>query len=84
MITTLIAVILVVWGSIKDYDMCQKDHNIPSFQLTNYILAIGTFIFSYGGHAVFPTIQHDMLKPHHFTKSSILAFTSMIFFSNRF
>ncbi|KAI1706338.1 transmembrane amino acid transporter protein [Ditylenchus destructor] len=75
MFTTSIAVVLIILGAGLDYGVCAPERRIPDFRFTNYFLALGTFIFSYGGHAVFPTIQHDMKKPHEFTKSSILAFT---------
>ncbi|KAI1720752.1 transmembrane amino acid transporter protein domain-containing protein [Ditylenchus destructor] len=75
MFTTSIAVVLILLGTSLDYGICAPERRTPEFRITNYFLALGTFIFSYGGHAVFPTIQHDMKKPHEFTKSSILAFT---------
>lgn len=75
MFTTTLAVVLILFGAGLDYGMCAPEHKTPDFRVTNYFLALGTFIFAYGGHAVFPTVQHDMKKPHEFTKSSILAFT---------
>lgn len=48
MITTVICVILILFGSTKDYDFCHKEHRIPEMRFKNYVSAIGTFIFSYG------------------------------------
>ncbi|KAM3717566.1 Amino acid transporter AVT1J [Dirofilaria immitis] len=75
MITTTLALIMVMIGAVMDYSTCSpeiafNENVVP----TNYFLALGTFLFSYGGHAAFPTILHDMRKPYHFTRSSILAF----------
>uniref|UniRef100_A0A915CPU7 Amino acid transporter transmembrane domain-containing protein n=1 Tax=Ditylenchus dipsaci TaxID=166011 RepID=A0A915CPU7_9BILA len=78
MFTTSLAVALIVVGASLDYGRCAPEHKTADFKVTNYFLALGTFIFAYGGHAVFPTIQHDMRKPHEFTKSSILAFSIMV------
>jgi solute carrier family 32 (vesicular inhibitory amino acid transporter) len=77
MFTTSCAVVLITIGSSSDYPSCAPYRTMPPFSFTNYFLAVGTFIFAYGGHAVFPTIQHDMRKPHEFTKSTILAFGIM-------
>jgi len=52
----------------------------PNNKFSNYFLALGTFLFSYGGHPGFPTIQHDMKKPKEFTKASIIAFLSNFYF----
>ncbi|CAG9540294.1 unnamed protein product [Cercopithifilaria johnstoni] len=75
MITTMLALIMVMIGAMMDYSTCspQRAFN-TNFMPTNYFLALGTTLFSYGGHAAFPTILHDMRKPYHFTRSSILAF----------
>ncbi|CAJ0579044.1 unnamed protein product, partial [Mesorhabditis spiculigera] len=77
MMTTSIAVILILVGSVLDYDKCHSEKAMPDFHVTNYFLALGTFLFAYGGHSAFPTIQHDMRRPQEFTKSVILAFTIM-------
>uniref|UniRef100_F1L368 Vacuolar amino acid transporter 4 n=1 Tax=Ascaris suum TaxID=6253 RepID=F1L368_ASCSU len=75
MVTTSCAVILIVIGSALDYGICAPEmgENVK-FVPTNYFLALGTLLFAYGGHAAFPTIQHDMRKPYHFTRSILLAF----------
>uniref|UniRef100_A0AAF5DPH9 Aa_trans domain-containing protein n=1 Tax=Strongyloides stercoralis TaxID=6248 RepID=A0AAF5DPH9_STRER len=74
MFTTLFAVILIFSGIISDYKYCTSKANYPQFNIKNLFLSLGTFMFSFGGHAVFPTIQHDMKKPNKFTRSSIVAF----------
>ncbi|KAH7704644.1 Protein Y32F6A.4 [Aphelenchoides avenae] len=74
MVSTSAAVVLICVGAGLDYHVCAPEKAMPEFQITNYFLALGTFLFAYGGHSAFPTIQHDMKKPHEFTKSSILAF----------
>ncbi|GMT07143.1 hypothetical protein PENTCL1PPCAC_29317, partial [Pristionchus entomophagus] len=77
MITTSIAVILIIVGAMLDYGACSPTRNLPDFKITNVFLALGTFLFSYGGHTAFPTIQHDMRTPADFTKSTFLAFSIM-------
>ncbi|TKR87055.1 hypothetical protein L596_011525 [Steinernema carpocapsae] len=77
MVTTTVAVILVVLGSAIDYGTCHPYHHMPNLGPTNYFVAMGTFLFSYGGHSAFPTIQHDMRKPYEFTKSALMAFAIM-------
>lgn len=57
-----IAVVLILLGTSLDYGICAPERRTPEFRITNYFLALGTFIFSYGGHAVFPTIQVNLYK----------------------
>ncbi|GMR60933.1 hypothetical protein PMAYCL1PPCAC_31128 [Pristionchus mayeri] len=77
MVTTSVAVILVIVGAVMDYGTCAPYRGLPPFKVTNIFLALGTFLFSYGGHTAFPTIQHDMKTPADFTKSTFLAFSIM-------
>ncbi|CAJ0959221.1 unnamed protein product, partial [Mesorhabditis belari] len=77
MMTTSMAVMLILVGASIDYEKCHKEKAMPDFHITNYFLALGTFLFAYGGHSAFPTIQHDMRRPAEFTKSVILAFSIM-------
>ncbi|CAI5448550.1 unnamed protein product [Caenorhabditis angaria] len=79
MITTTLSVILIIVGAIGDFETCSKDVFYPTFDLTKTLMSFGTIMFSYGGHCAFPTIQHDMKKPHHFGKSVSIAF--LIIFS---
>jgi len=74
MCTTSLAVILILIGSGLDYSTCNPVSTMPDSKATNYFLALGTMLFAYGGHAAFPTIQHDMKKPKEFTKASLLCF----------
>ncbi|KAH7721062.1 Protein Y32F6A.4 [Aphelenchoides avenae] len=74
MASTAVATVLLSIGAALDYSDCAPSRHMPDFTLLNYFLALGTFLFTFGGLAAFPTIQHDMKKPHEFTKSAILAF----------
>ena len=78
MVTTTVAVILIFVGTYLDNEVCGAVAEIPQFSLGSYILSWGTFMFSFGGHGVFPTIQHDMKDPKRFTNSAIVAFISML------
>lgn len=79
MCTTSCAVVLICIGSIRDYETCKESKKFPDFKITNYFGALGAILFAYGGHPVFPTIQHDMKKPHHFTRSAIQAYIVLTF-----
>jgi len=74
MFTTTLAVVLIIVSAGLDHKECAPHQAMPKFNIVNYFLALGTLIFSYGGHAAFPTIQHDMRRPNDFTKSTVLAF----------
>jgi len=74
MITTTIAVSLICYGAITDYVHCAKETNFPPLKLSRFFMTFGTVMFAYGGHGAFPTIQHDMRKPYHFTRSVCIAF----------
>lgn len=74
MLTTLFSVILIIVGTAKDYSVCGAFVESHDFKLTSFIFSLGTFMFGFGGHAVFPTIQHDMKQPKYFTRSAVIAF----------
>ncbi|VDM80125.1 unnamed protein product [Strongylus vulgaris] len=50
------------------------------FNLQNFFMAYGTIVFAYGGHGVFPTIQHDMKKPRLFARSVWVAYILILFY----
>uniref|UniRef100_A0A0N5A139 Aa_trans domain-containing protein n=1 Tax=Parastrongyloides trichosuri TaxID=131310 RepID=A0A0N5A139_PARTI len=77
MVTTSIAVVLIIWGSAVDYEHCHTEKKMPDFVITNYFVGLGTFLFAYGGHSSLPTIQHDMKQPSQFTRASIFAFAGI-------
>uniref|UniRef100_A0A7E4VEY9 Aa_trans domain-containing protein n=1 Tax=Panagrellus redivivus TaxID=6233 RepID=A0A7E4VEY9_PANRE len=78
MVTTTIAVVLLLIGISLDSGTCVAQSHFPQLTSRNYFSALGTFLFAFGGHSAFPTIQHDMKRPAEFWKSSIVAFI-MIF-----
>ncbi|KAI3791206.1 hypothetical protein L2E82_04884 [Cichorium intybus] len=51
------------------------NHKIPVLRLQNIPHISGLYIFSYGGHIVFPDIHRAMKDPSKFTKVSIVSFT---------
>lgn len=53
MFTTTLAVILIIVSASMDYKDCAPHMEMPKFNIVNYFLALGTLIFSYGGHAGF-------------------------------
>lgn len=76
MCSTAVAVGLLVAGAIKDHPTCHPVRRDPEFRILNLFLALGTIVFTFGGHSTFPTIQHDMRRPAQFTRSAIMAFIS--------
>ncbi|KAI6186022.1 Amino acid transporter, transmembrane family-containing protein [Aphelenchoides besseyi] len=80
MCSTAIAVVLILIGAGMDFLECSKNKGEPGFKLMNLFTALGTVVFTFGGHSTFPTIQHDMRKPAEFTKSSIMAFATICVF----
>uniref|UniRef100_A0A914EE17 Amino acid transporter transmembrane domain-containing protein n=1 Tax=Acrobeloides nanus TaxID=290746 RepID=A0A914EE17_9BILA len=74
MITTSIAVSLIVYGALMDSKVCMEHVNYPDIHLSKFFMSFGTVMFAYGGHGAFPTIQHDMRRPYHFKRSVFLAF----------
>jgi amino acid permease len=55
MCTTTVAVCLIILSAAMDYEQCHPHQQMPEFNPVNYLLALGTLIFSYGGHAAFPS-----------------------------
>jgi amino acid permease len=75
MLTTSLSVLLILLGSLLDLPKCAPNAHHPQFKTSKFFLSIGIF-FAFGGHSVFPSIQHDMRRPRQFTRSSLLAFLS--------
>ncbi|CAJ0574258.1 unnamed protein product, partial [Mesorhabditis spiculigera] len=74
MVTTTIAVSLIIYGSMEDYPTCSKHVAYAEFSFEKTFMSFGTVVFAYGGHGAFPTIQHDMREPYKFGKSCTAAF----------
>uniref|UniRef100_A0A1I8B0P2 Aa_trans domain-containing protein n=1 Tax=Meloidogyne hapla TaxID=6305 RepID=A0A1I8B0P2_MELHA len=77
MLTTCLAVFIILLGTLLDLPKCSSFAKQPNFNFNNYFLSIGIFFFAFGGHGVFPTIQHDMRRPRNFTRSSLFAFIAV-------
>lgn len=74
-VSTFGAVALICAGTIADLPECAGRALFPPVDATKNLMALGIFLFTFGGHAILPTVQHDMKRPTEFTKSSVLAFT---------
>uniref|UniRef100_A0A7I4YRL9 Aa_trans domain-containing protein n=1 Tax=Haemonchus contortus TaxID=6289 RepID=A0A7I4YRL9_HAECO len=77
-LSSSIAVCLLVIGFVHDAPVCGQDTSYRAFDLRNFFMAYGTMVFAFGGHAVFPTIQNDMRKPHLFTRSVWVAYVLIV------
>ncbi|CAN1306017.1 Amino acid transporter AVT1H [Linum perenne] len=53
------------------------DKNIPVIRVRNIPAISGLYVFSYGGHIVFPNLYRSMKDPTKFTKVSIVSFTAV-------
>ncbi|VDM06946.1 unnamed protein product [Wuchereria bancrofti] len=73
LLCTIAAVVLILIGVSRDHSSCKLSavYKPPSF---HSLYSLGTFVFAYSGHHVFPTIQHDMRDPNEFTKSILFGF----------
>lgn len=84
MLTTVVSSALIIAGTATDYSMCSAHAEGNEVKFKSVVLSLGTFMFGFGGHAVFPTIQHDMRKPRQFTRSAIFAFAGKDYFQTVF
>ncbi|GMT01176.1 hypothetical protein PENTCL1PPCAC_23350, partial [Pristionchus entomophagus] len=77
-ISTSTAIVLIFVGAAHDQGECMKYVEYPPVVFEKFFLAYGTIMFAYGGHACFPTFQHDMKKPQDFSKSVIVGYIVII------
>ncbi|KAI6243311.1 Amino acid transporter, transmembrane family-containing protein [Aphelenchoides fujianensis] len=64
MCSTAIAVSLIVAGAARDHEPCAPAAAEPPFRFSGFFGALGTIV----------TIQHDMRRPAHFTRSAVMAY----------
>ncbi|VDL72677.1 unnamed protein product [Nippostrongylus brasiliensis] len=73
-LSTTLAVILILIGTSLDIPTCFPAVSYADVSARQFTLGFGTIVFAYGGHPVFPTIQHDMVEPRKFTKAVVLSY----------
>lgn len=73
------AVLLIALGISLDVSACISEAHYPKASISGAVVSLGTFLFAFSGHQVFPTIQNDMYRPIDFTKSIILGFCSKFY-----
>ncbi|XP_041453350.1 amino acid transporter AVT1D-like [Lytechinus variegatus] len=74
--TSIACILLFIQIMTEIHDYPDTTHTSPSF--VSFFVAFGTIIFAFGGHAAFPTIQHDMREPKSFPKSIALAYSIIV------
>ncbi|EJD73682.1 hypothetical protein LOAG_18905 [Loa loa] len=79
MLCTVLAVLLIALGISLDISACISEAHYPKTSVGGAVVSLGTFLFAFSGHQVFPTIQHDMYRPIDFPKSITLGFCIVAF-----
>ncbi|CAH1798298.1 unnamed protein product [Owenia fusiformis] len=76
MAATAVACLLLFTGTLlesRGVDINAVEHTNPTFQ--SFFLGFGAILFSFGGHAAYPTIQHDMVEPQKFPKAILITYS---------
>jgi hypothetical protein len=50
MCSTACAVVLIIVGTTRDYAVCAPIAGKPKFHILNLFTALGTIVFTFGGH----------------------------------
>lgn len=74
---TGLAIIFIMVGTLFDMPQCQNKVHYPTATFGGIVSAYCTIVFAYGGHATFPTIQHDMKQPNKFPLAVLFAFFAL-------
>lgn len=67
-VATGIACTLITINIGLDSENVSQASHPPSNGFQSFFLAFGAILFSFGGAAVFPTVQNDMRRPKDFSK----------------
>ncbi|XP_053211728.1 LOW QUALITY PROTEIN: proton-coupled amino acid transporter 1-like [Panonychus citri] len=73
-----IAVTLILVDVTSDYVKLENHPPTSPPTIEAISLAFGTFIFSFGGTAAFPTFQNDMRDKSKFTRSVVIGFSTLL------
>lgn len=71
--TSLVLLLMLIANDITPERMARVRHDTPT--LLSFFTAFGTFVYSFGGHSVFLTIQSDMRTSTDFSKALIIGFS---------
>ncbi|XP_063850869.1 uncharacterized protein LOC135094575 [Scylla paramamosain] len=75
-VTTAAAVLVIVVQIFLEEDLPTPTYPNPT--VVSFARGFGSILFSFGGAAVFPTIQNDMADRSQFWKSVIIGFTGIL------
>ena len=79
MICTAIACVFITISILIDINKTGR-HEPSSITFKSFSFSMGTIFFSWGGLAMFPTIQVDMRQPHRFRLAVIIAYLTLLSF----
>ncbi|KAI6184738.1 Amino acid transporter, transmembrane family-containing protein [Aphelenchoides bicaudatus] len=79
-VCTGLTVVLIITSGFIDFEACYPESKQAEFNVISLFIGLGTIVFAWGGHATFPTIQHDLKKPKDFTKAVVLSFSIVTLF----
>ncbi|XP_038066252.1 amino acid transporter AVT1J-like isoform X2 [Patiria miniata] len=78
-VSTGVACVLIVVQEIVDIgSVPDVQHPSPTFQ--SFFTAFGAILFAFGGHAIFPTVQHDMKDTRKFHWTVLVAYTIVVLY----